>query len=212
MKIKVAVFDDNSSRRSSLGILIDQQSDMVCVGFFEDCSEVVANVTSTKPDVVLMDINMPGINGIEAVRILRKQFPELFIIMQTVFEDDEKIINAISAGASGYILKKTHPFKIVESIRDVMEGGAPITPSVAKRVLELFQKTRSVKIENDYKLTEKEIEVLTSLVKGYSHKMIAASQQLSVFTVNAHIRNIYKKLQVHSVAEAIAKATQQKIV
>lgn len=106
MKIKVAVYDDNSSRRNSLCILINQQPDMECIGFFEDCSNVLTDVQSTHPDVVLMDINMPRVDGIEGVRIIRKQFPDLFIIMQTVFEDDDKIINAIIAGANGYILKK----------------------------------------------------------------------------------------------------------
>lgn len=185
---------------------------MECAGTFEDCSNVITDVQSTNPNVVLMDIDMPNVNGIEGVQLLRKEFTDLFIIMQTVFEDDDKIINAISAGANGYILKKVHPFKIIESIQDVMNGGAPMTPSVAKRVLELFQKTRIVKIENAYRLTEKEIEILTKLVEGFSYKMIAGSQHLSVFTVNAHVRNIYKKLQVHSVAEAVSKAIHQNIV
>jgi DNA-binding NarL/FixJ family response regulator len=159
-----------------------------------------------------MDIAMPGINGIEGVQILRKHFPDLLIIMQTVFEDDDKIVNAIVAGANGYILKKAHPNKIIEGIQDVMNGGAPMTSSVAKRVLELFQQIAGRKFANIYNLTDKETEVLSSLVKGYSYKMIAASQQVSVFTINAHIRNIYKKLQVHSVAEAVSKAIQQHII
>jgi len=212
MKIKVVVFDDNSSRRNSLNILINQTNDMECVGMFENCSDIINNIISTKPDVVLMDIDMPKVNGIEGVRKIREQFPELCIIMQTVFEDDDKIINAITAGANGYILKKAHPSKIIEGINEVINGGAPMTASVAKRVLELFQKNRGHKIENTYRLTERETEVLSDLVKGLSYKMIAANHQLSVFTVNAHVRKIYEKLQVHSVAEAVSKAIQQHIV
>ena len=120
MKIKVVVFDDNSSRRNSLNILINQTDDMECVGMFENCSDVINNIISTKPDVVLMDIDMPKVNGIEGVRKIREQFPELCIIMQTVFEDDDKIINAITAGANGYILKKAHPSKIIEGINENM--------------------------------------------------------------------------------------------
>lgn len=212
MKIKVAIFEDNISRRSSLSILINQQKDMECVGCFENCSDVVNNVYITKPDIVLMDIIMPGVNGIDGVKRIRKVFPKLFIIIQTGFEDDDKIVNAIMAGANGYILKKTHPDKIIEGIYEVLDGGAPMTASVAKRLLELFQKIEVRKIENTYKLTEKETEVLSTLVKGFSYKMIAASQQVSVFTINSHMRTIYKKLQVHSVAEAVSKAIQQNII
>ncbi|MEP7318992.1 MAG: response regulator transcription factor [Panacibacter sp.] len=212
MKIKVAVFDDNKSRRTSLGILVNQTDDMVCTGAFEDCSDVINNVVSSAPDVVLMDIDMPKVNGIEGVQIIRKKFPSLCVIMQTVFEDDDKIINAITAGANGYILKKAHPTKIIEGIREVMYGGAPMTASVAKRVLELFQKNAGHKIENQYKLTTREKEILSDLVKGLSYKMIAASREVSVFTVNAHVRKIYEKLQVHSVAEAVSKAIHQQII
>lgn len=212
MKIKVVVFDDNRSRRASLGILINQTSDMLCAGAFEDCSDVINDVASSSPDVVLMDVDMPKVNGIEGVKLLRKAYPDLCIIMQTVFEDDDKIINAITAGANGYILKKAHPSKIIEAIREVKDGGAPMTASVARRVLELFQKNTVSRIEHSYKLTERETEILSGLVKGLSYKMIAASHDISVFTVNAHVRKIYEKLQVHSVAEAVSKAIQQNLV
>lgn len=212
MKIKVVVFDDNRSRRNSLNILIDQTDNMICVGTFEDCSDVLLNIESLQPDVVLMDIDMPIVNGIEGVRLIRKSFPGLCIIMQTVFEDDDKIIDAISAGANGYILKKTHPSKIIEGISEVVSGGAPMTSSVARRVLELFHKNPGRTFDNDYKLTDREKEILSQLVKGLSYKMIAEYCSLSVFTVNAHIRKIYEKLQVHSVAEAIRKVFDQKIV
>jgi DNA-binding NarL/FixJ family response regulator len=212
MKIKVVVFDDNRSRRNGLGLLINQTNNMCCVGIFEDCTDVIAKIEATLPDVVLMDIDMPVVNGIQGVRIIRKVFPNLCIIMQTVFEDDNKIIDAISAGANGYILKKAPPLKIIEGIIEVMNGGAPMTASVARRVLELFHKNPGSRIENDYKLTDREKEILGDLVKGLSYKMIADERSISVFTVNAHIRKIYEKLQVHSVAEAVSKAINQKVI
>lgn len=212
MKIKVTVFDDNSSRRDSLELLINQTENMICTGTFEDCTNIIDKTLNANPDVVLMDIDMPNVNGIEGVRRLRKEFPLLCVIMQTVFEDDDKIIDAISAGANGYILKKAHPSKIIEGINDVMSGGAPMTSSVAKRVLELFSRKNSIAIDVDYKLTDREKEILSDLVKGLSYKMIAASRSISVFTVNAHVRKIYDKLQVHSVAEAVSKALSNKVV
>lgn len=212
MKIKVIVFDDNSSRRNSLELLINQTENMICVGTYEDCTNVVSKAYTTNPDVVLMDINMPNVDGIEGVRLLRKEFPSLCIIMQTVFEDDDKILGAITAGANGYILKKAHPSKVIEGINDVMNGGAPMTSSVARRVLELFNKNPGNKIETNYKLTDREKEILSDLVKGLSYKMIASSRGISVFTVNSHVRKIYEKLQVHSVAEAVSKAINNRVV
>jgi DNA-binding NarL/FixJ family response regulator len=211
-QVNVVIFDDNESRRNSLSILINQADKMKCINAFENCIDVVQKVASVKPDVVLMDIDMPQVNGIEGVRLLRKSFPNLCIIMQTVFEDDDKIIDAITAGANGYILKRTHPLKIVEAINEVMDGGAPMTPSVAKRVLELFQRNPGQAIKVDYNLTDREKGILSDLVKGLSYKMIADKNHISVYTVNAHIRKIYDKLQVHSVAEAVSKAINQKVV
>jgi len=210
MEISVIVFDDNKDQRDSLKMLINRQPEMLCTGIFENCSNAVENISDTKPDVILMDIDMPGINGIECVKIIREHFPAIHIIMQTVFEEDEKIFAAILAGADGYILKKTPPAKLIEGIREVMEGGAPMTASVAKQVLKLFQNLPPK--TNEYDLTDREKEILSYLVKGMSYKMIAAACSITYFTVNMHIKNIYEKLHVHSATEAVSKAMKNKIV
>ena len=210
MEIAVLVFDDNKDQRDSLKMLINRQPDMLCTGVFENCSNAVENMSDAKPDVILMDIDMPGITGIECVKIIRAHFSSVHIIMQTVFDDDEKIFAAILAGADGYILKKTAPQKLIEGIREVMEGGAPMTASVAKQVLKLFQ-TIPPKT-NEFNLTEREKEILACLVKGMSYKMIADACNITYFTVNMHIKKIYEKLHVHSATEAVSKAIQNKIV
>ena len=210
MEIAIVVFDDNKDWRDSLKMLINSKEGMLCTGVFEDCNNVVDNIKDSNPDVILMDIDMPGINGIGAVKIIRHHFPKVHIIMQTVFEDNEKIFAAIMAGADGYILKKTQPSKLIEGIKEVVEGGAPMTASVAKQVLKLFQNQPPK--PDEYKLTDREKEILALLVKGMSYKMIASSCNVTYFTVNMHIKNIYEKLHVHSATEAVSKAIQNKIV
>lgn len=210
MDIAIAVFDDNKDRRDSLQMLINTREGMVCTGVFENCNNVLDNINASAPDVILMDIDMPGVNGIEAVKIIRSQFPKVHIIMQTVFEDDDKIFSAILAGADGYILKKTAPTKLIEGIKEVVEGGAPMTASVAKQVLKLFQNQPPK--PDAYNLTDREKEILALLVKGMSYKMIAAQCGVTYFTVNMHIKKIYEKLHVHSATEAVSKAIQNKIV
>ncbi len=211
-KTRVIVFDDNKDRRESLELLINTREEMQCVGTFENALNAVEKIMISEPDVILMDIDMPEINGIEAVRAIRRGFPKVHIIMQTVFEDEEKITSAISAGADGYILKKTSPSKLIDGIEEVLEGGAPMTPSVAKLVLKFFQSQHMPQTSEASPLSEREKEVLSLLVKGNSYKMIADYCKISPFTVNAHIRKIYEKLQVHSVAEAVSKAIMQKLV
>jgi DNA-binding NarL/FixJ family response regulator len=208
--IKIAIFDDHQHRREALKLLIGLEKEMQCVGDYENCQNIVENLVNP-PDVVLMDIDMPKVNGIEGLKIIKKNFPATCIIMQTVFEDDEKIFNSILAGADGYILKKTPPEKLIEGIYDVMNGGAPMTATVARRVLELFQK-QNFQSEEKFDLSERELEILRLLVKGLSHKMIAAELKISVYTVNNHVKNIYQKLHVHSVSEAVSTALQKKIV
>lgn len=206
--IKVLVFDDNRGRQEALQLLISQNNDLKFLGAFDNCNHVVENVKKLKPDVVLMDIDMPGVNGIEGLKLIRRNFPEVMVVMQTVFEDDEKIFESIKAGAHGYFLKKTSPEKLIDGIRDVQEGGAPMTPTIARKVLDLFQNKPGIKKLQHFDLTEREQEILSLLVNGLSYKMIAAQCNISWHTVNSHCKKIYEKLHVHSAAEAIAKAIE----
>jgi len=212
MNIRVTIFDDNISLRKSLYQLIDGSDGFKCVGAFEDCLDLLKNIEETKPDVVLMDIQMPGINGIEAVKILKEKYPDLKILMQTIFEDNERIFNSILAGASGYILKNTSPSRILDFIKETYEGGAPMSPSVATKVMKMVVEQSPYAKVNNFKLTEREKEILSCLVKGMSYKLIADACFISIDTVRGHIRNIYEKLHVHSKSEAVAKAIKSNIV
>jgi DNA-binding NarL/FixJ family response regulator len=209
--IKVAVFDDNKPRRELLQMLLNSTAEMECTGAYEDCRNVIKNIMENIPDVVLMDIDMPHVNGIEGLQLIRKQFPQVKILMQTIFEEDEKIFAAICAGADGYILKKTPPAKLIDAISEVVSGGAPMTPTVARQVLQLFN-NRNKKSATDFNLTDRELEILSMLVQGLSYKMIADKCSVSYSTVNSHITHIYEKLHVKSGTEAVAKAIEQKIV
>ena len=212
MDIRVCLFEDNERLRDSLFKLINRSPGFVCTGAYPNCDNVLEKIEATRPDVVLMDIEMPGMNGIEAVKIIKQQFPKVQVLMQTIFHDDDNIFNAICAGASGYILKKATPTKIIEAIRETYNGGAPMTPSIAEKVLNMFriqtEQTQAEKID----LSDREKEILTLLVKGKSYKMIAADCFISFDTVNSHIKNIYEKLHVHSKSEAVVKAINQKLI
>lgn len=205
MTTKILVYDDNLGRQEALQLLIENSGDMQFVGARENCNHVEADVIEMQPDVVLMDIDMPGTNGIEGLKRIRKQAPHVFIIMQTVFEDDEKIFTAIHAGAHGYFLKKTKPDKLIEGIRDVLEGGAPMTPSVARKVLHMVTQQSPDRSNNPFELTGREIEILSMLAKGMSYKMIADASGITFHTVNSHLKKIYEKLHVHSATEAVSK-------
>jgi len=212
MTIKVTIFEDNNSLRQSLYHLINGSDGFKCVGTFEDCLDLFKNIEDTKPDVVLMDIELPGINGIEGVRMLREKYPDLKILMQTIFEDNEKIFNSILAGASGYILKNTSPSRFLDFIKETYEGGAPMSPSVATKVLKMMAEQSPSKKTETFNLSEREKEILSCLVKGMSYKLIADACFISIDTVRGHIRNIYEKLHVHSKGEAVAKAIKSNIV
>ncbi|MGB6035812.1 MAG: response regulator transcription factor [Cryomorphaceae bacterium] len=223
-KIRVAVFDDNEERRKSLRYLIGMLPDMEFVGEFEDARDAVLKVRKSKPDVILMDIEMPGVTGIEAVSEIKKVFPNLSILMQTIFDDEAMIFEALKAGASGYLLKKGTPEKVIEGVREAYQGGAPMSPAIASKVLRFFRNMPASAKEDeekeaadksdgtDYGLTERQKEILTELVNGSSYKMIAATMNISYNTVNTHIRHVYEKLHVHSLGEAVAKALRERIV
>ena len=209
MKIRVIIFEDNESLRLGLYQLVNSREEYQCVGAFKDCLNLLQNIKDTSPDIVLMDIQMPGIDGIEAVRILRDKYPKLKILMQTIFEDNDKIFQSILAGASGYILKNTPSERILDSLKDVYEGGAPISPSIATKVLKMMVPAEA---GHSFDLSDREKEILGCLVKGMSYKLIAKTCFISVDTVRGHIRRIYEKLHVHSKGEAVAKAIKGKIV
>ena len=212
MDIRVTIFEDSESLRISLYHLINESPGFRCIAAHEDCLNLMENVVKTKPEVVLMDIQMPGINGIEAVIMLKEKYPDIKILMQTIFEDNEKIFQSILAGASGYILKNTSPARILEFIKETYEGGAPMSPTVGTKVLKMVtEKSTSVKPIN-FNLSDREKEVLSSLVEGMSYKMIADACFISLDTVRSHIKSIYEKLHVHSKGEAVAKAIKGRIV
>ncbi len=210
--IKVLLFEDNRHLRDSISILLEGTQGFTCVGAHPDCQHLIENVQISDPDVILMDIEMPGMNGIEATEKIRKTFPNIQVLIQTVFQDDNYIFRAICAGASGYILKVTPPEGYLAAITEVHNGGSPMTPGIARRVLELFKGNYQVPIEENFKLTDKEKVVLEHLVSGKSYKMIAEVMSISIDTVKTHMKNIYTKLHVHSNTEAVTKAIRHKIV
>ena len=212
MSIRVAIFEDKSLLRESLYQLINGAEGLTCVGAFADCNEIIFSLKRTMPQVVLMDIQMPGINGIEGVKIIKENFPQIKIIMQTVVEDDDKIFASICNGASGYLLKNTTPSRLLQAIVEVYEGGAPMTPAIAQKVLDKFRRQSPVFSKEMNSLSAREKEVLEHLVEGMSYKMIATECKISTDTVRYHIRNIYDKLHVHSKSEAVIKAMKGKMV
>jgi len=198
--------------RDSIASLLVLDETFEVSASFPNPRNVLKDIELLKPALILMDIDMPGINGVEAVKIIRSVFYDLPVIMLTVFEDDDNIYQSICAGASGYILKKTKPDMLIEMIKDVFDGGAPMTSSVAKKILQLFPKNTSIATHNDENLSKREVELLRLLVLGKSYKMIAGELFISIETVRTHIKKIYKKLQVNSATEAVYKAMAHKIV
>lgn len=207
-RIRVAVFDDSRAQRDGLEALLASVPEVEFVGAFPSARHVVADVEGSTPHVVLMDIDMPDVDGIQAVSLLRLRFPDLRIIMRTVIEDDDRIFAAIRAGADGYFLKQTPPARLIEGIKEALEGGAPMTPSVARRVLRMME-AKTASRADEFQLTERELAILSLLVKGYTYKRIAAELGVSYATVNKHVSNVYVKLRVHSVNEAVALAIRK---
>ncbi len=203
--IRVFIYDDNEARRDSLIALLELTDSMLYAGSASECSDAEADMEQCKPDVVLMDIEMPGTGGIEGVRRIKNKFPHIKIIMQTVYEDSDKIFNALRFGAEGYILKKASISHIIESITEVYNGGAFMTPSVAMQVMNFIKQPEQTDSRME-SLSPRENEVLKCLAEGDSYKMIADKLKISYGTVNNHIKKIYEKLQVHSLGEAVSYA------
>lgn len=208
--IRLLIYEDNEKLRKSLQLLLSGMPDIMLIDTFPNCLHVNREVTDSEPDVVLMDIDMPRVNGIEGVRIIKETAPETNVLMHTIFDDDEKIFRSLAAGADGYILKTSTPLELYNAIKDVSTGGAPMSPGVAKKVLESFRKSNTTDSEVA-ELSEREMEILLMLTKGYTYKRISAECNISIDTTRTHIKNIYTKLHVNCSTEAVAKAMRLKL-
>ncbi len=215
MGLRIAIFDDNKNILESISMLLGTEPDFEVVGMYSHVLDCMENIDECKPDIILMDIEMPGMTGIEAVQLVKKKYPSLLVLMQTVFEDDDRVFDSICAGASGYILKNDINSKLVDSIKEIQFGGSPMSPSIARKVLSKMQEHAKVirpPEAPDYDLTAREKDVLGCITEGLSHKMCADKLNISYETVRTHVKNIYEKLHVASATEAVIKAINEKIV
>jgi DNA-binding NarL/FixJ family response regulator len=209
--VRVAVIEDQRELREGLRVLLDLTPNFECVKAYGSMEDALNGIESNTADLILTDIGLPKMNGIEGTRILRTRFPDLPIIVLTVHGEDDKIFQALCAGATGYLLKNTSPAKILDALTDVLEGGAPMSPEVARRVVRLFRKFNPP-AEAEYHLTEQETRILRMLIDGHHYKTAANELGISTSTVSFHLKNIYEKLQVHSKTEAVAKALRERLV
>src|SRR4030095_1303080 len=209
--LRVAIIEDERDIRECLSLLVNGTPGFSCTGGYRTMEEALEGIRRNVPDVVLSDIGLPGMSGIEGVRILKERHPPLLVLMLTVYEDDERIFDALCAGACGYLLKKTPPARLLDSLKEAAQGGAPMSPEVARRVIALFRGIRPPE-RADYHLTPHETRLLKLFVEGHNYKTAAAELRVSVNTVNFHVRSIYDKLQVHSRSEAVAKALRNRLV
>ncbi|MBL7702899.1 MAG: response regulator transcription factor [Ferruginibacter sp.] len=215
MPIRIAIFDDNNILRDSIGMLLKTEKEFEVVGSFAHVLDCLEDLAACKPDVVLMDIEMPGMSGIDAVKLIKQAQPAVQILMQTVFEDDERVFDSICAGASGYILKDQLSSKLIGFIKELQFGGSPMSPAIARKVLTKMQEVvPALKNEtgNDYRLSAREKEVLACIVNGLSHKMIADELDIGYETVRSHVKKIYEKLHVVSISQVVFKAMKEKLV
>jgi DNA-binding NarL/FixJ family response regulator len=209
--IKTAIIEDMRQIREGLATLINFTDGFTCTGAFRSVEEAMQRIKSDVPNVLLSDIGLPGMSGIEGVKILKEKYPEMLILMLTIYEDDERIFDALCAGASGYLLKRTQPSKILENIREAVSGGAPMSPEVALKVVKLFREVRPPE-RADYDLTPHETRLLKLLIDGYNYTTAAKKLGVSYNTIKFHVRHIFEKLQVHSKSEAVVKAMQNRLV
>src|SRR5215467_6078858 len=211
-ELKVAVVEDLEHIREGLRMLINGTTGYRCIAACGSIEEALEKFTQDAPDVALVDIGLPGISGIEGTRLLKDRHPAIQVIILTVYDDDARIFEALCAGAFGYLLKNTPPARLLESVREVADGGAPVSPEIARRVISLFQKIRPAEERPDQQLTPHELRILKLLVDGHNYKTASAELKLSINTISFHVRSIYEKLQVHSKSEAVAKALRNNLI
>jgi DNA-binding NarL/FixJ family response regulator len=209
--IRVAIVEDHHKFRECLEFLLNNTAGYRCVGSFRSMEEALEKIKYDLPDVALVDIGLPGMSGVEGVKILKERYPSLVLLINTVYDDDERIFKALCAGASGYLLKKTPLAKLLESLQEAIDGGAPMSPEVARRVIKIFREIQPPE-HADYNLTPHELRLLKLLVEGHSYKTAAATLDVSPKTISFHLQKIYEKLQVHSKSEAVAKALRNRLV
>lgn len=209
--IKTAVIEDMREIREGLATLINFTDGFECTGAFRSVEEALERIKHNVPDVLLSDIGLPGMSGIEGIRLLKERYPHLQILMLTIYEDDDRIFDALCAGASGYLLKRTPPTKLLENIREAMSGGAPMSPEIAGRVIKFFREFHNPERE-DYDLTPHETRLLKLLVEGHNYTTAAQKLGVSYNTIKFHVRHIFDKLQVHSKSEAVVKALRDRLV
>jgi DNA-binding NarL/FixJ family response regulator len=209
--VRVVIIEDLREVREGLAVLINGTDGFVCAGSYRTMEEALAGIGGSRPDVILTDLGLPGMNGIEGTRLLRALFPAVPILALTVYDDDDSVFNAICAGASGYLLKNTAPARLLESLQEVIGGGAPMSPEIARRVITLFREFRPPP-RASYDLTPQESTLLKLMIEGHHYKTAAHEMGITTHTVSFHLKNIYGKLQVHSKTEAVAKALRERLL
>ena len=207
---RVAIIEDQRTLRDGFAVLINSTPGFTCVGAFRSVEDALGRIDKDAPHVLLLDIELPGMNGIQGLPLLKARCPETTVLMLSVYDDDDRVFDALCAGASGYLLKKTPPARLLDSIREAAEGGAPMSPDIARKVVTVFRQVRPPR-RADYDLTPHELRLLALLVEGHSYKTAAAALGVSYNTICFHIKNIYSKLHVHSKSEAVTKALRHGI-
>ena len=207
--IKIIIVEDNKTIREGLTVLINATDGLKCVKNYGNCEDMLEDLMQVNPDLILMDIGLPGISGIEGIKKAKLILPDILILILSVYEDDDNIFDALCAGACGYLIKKTPPARLIEAINEAYSGGSPMSANIARKVVSYFNKNVHRSNNSDINLSQREKEILTNLSKGNSYKIIADTVCISLDTVRYHIRNIYKKLHVHSQSAAVAKALRK---